>query len=82
MAQDLSARESFSSQPDDPADGSEQDGPGFAMASGSSSQPGQDVGEMLAKFSSTKRGSFRVKAMDLPMLQKPEEPDFSSDAYN
>ena len=29
-----------------------------------------------------RRGSFRVNALDLPILPKPQEPDFSLDAYH
>ncbi|MQL96521.1 hypothetical protein Taro_029195 [Colocasia esculenta] len=85
MAMDLSIRESFASRYDEQeADESGQDGGDYASSSDNPSQPKQDIGAtMLASklSASTRRGAQIMNVIDMPKLQKPEEPDFSADSY-
>ncbi|XP_078438682.1 cyclic nucleotide-gated ion channel 17-like [Wolffia australiana] len=42
---------------------------------------GDGGSSLVSPSGGPRRGSFRVEAMDLPMLKKPEEPDFSCVSY-
>ncbi|XP_020080387.1 cyclic nucleotide-gated ion channel 17-like [Ananas comosus] len=81
MAKGLSLRESLSFKSDD----SGQDEEESSSPSTSASHPKQNlaVSILASRFAaSTRKGSQKVKDMDLPKLQKPDEPDFSAEPYD
>ncbi|KAH7688206.1 Potassium channel voltage-dependent EAG/ELK/ERG protein [Dioscorea alata] len=87
IAKDLSMRESFSSRSEEQADDvyePEEEEP--SPRSGTVSQPQQNfnVTILASKFaaSTRKKGAQKMKAIDMPKLQKPEEPDFSADQFD
>lgn len=87
MAKDLSMRESFSSRSEEQADDVyEQEEEEPSPRSGTVSQPQQNfnVTILASKFaaSTRKKGAQKMKAIDMPKLQKPEEPDFSADQFD
>lgn len=82
MAKSLSMKESFSlsdeGQSQDENDTEEED----STVSNSSQPATQSLGVALlaSRFAAnTRRGAQKMKDVQLPMLQKPEEPDFSAD---
>ncbi|KAE8056524.1 hypothetical protein FH972_013292 [Carpinus fangiana] len=81
LAKNLSMRESFSYSLDGhAADETEQDEEEHPAASSYGSQAKQnlDVTILASRFAAnTRRGAQKVKDVQLPKLQKPEEPDFS-----
>jgi cyclic nucleotide gated channel len=81
LAKNLSMRESFSYSLDGhAADETEQDEEEHPAASSYGSQAKQNLGvTMLASrfAANTRKGAQKVKDVQLPKLQKPEEPDFS-----
>uniref|UniRef100_A0A1D1YUG8 Putative cyclic nucleotide-gated ion channel 14 n=1 Tax=Anthurium amnicola TaxID=1678845 RepID=A0A1D1YUG8_9ARAE len=85
MAKDLSMRESFSCRSNEHAsDESAQHEGDYNFTSVEPSQPKQgiDTTVLVSKFtSSTRRGAQKIDVIDIPKLQKPEEPDFSADSY-
>ncbi|KAJ6827769.1 cyclic nucleotide-gated ion channel 17-like [Iris pallida] len=91
MAKDLSMRElslsaSFASSTSD-GQGAEESEQEKVSRSRSmhASQESKHLGVMLlaSKFAaSTRMGAQKVKGIDMPKLQKPDEPDFSADAYD
>lgn len=83
MAKNLSMRESFSFADDDDhaddEDETEQEDEGSSTKS-NSSQAKQHLGVTIlaSRFAkNTRRGAQKVKDVEMPKLQKPEEPDFS-----
>lgn len=86
MAKDLNLRESFSSRSDEQAaDESGQEEEDSNSSSINPSQPKQNLGVTIlaSKFaSSTRNGAQKIKGIDMPKLQKPDEPDFSADPYD
>ncbi|KAI3468407.1 hypothetical protein Pfo_025070 [Paulownia fortunei] len=80
MAKSLSLRESFYLSHDEqlPDDNDK----GEASATTNSSQAKQNLGVTLlaSRFAAnTRRGAKKIENVELPKLQKPEEPDFSAD---
>jgi cyclic nucleotide gated channel len=76
MAKNLSMRESFSYSLDEQVTDEEE----HPAASSYSSQAKQNLGVTIlaSRFAAnTRRGAQKVKDVELPKLQKPEEPDFS-----
>ncbi|KAK4435701.1 putative cyclic nucleotide-gated ion channel 14 [Sesamum alatum] len=81
LAKSLSMQESFNSSheeelPDDDSDKEE------ASKTVASSQAKQNLGVTIlaSRFAAnTRRGAQKIKNVELPKLQKPEEPDFSAD---
>ncbi|CAL9175440.1 probable cyclic nucleotide-gated ion channel 14 [Musa acuminata AAA Group] len=86
MAKDLSMMESFNSRTDEQAaDESGQEEDEVGTYSTSTSQPKQNLGVTIlaSKFAATTRkGAQKIKGIDMPKLQKPDEPDFSSETYD
>lgn len=92
MAKDLSMRQlsssaSFASSTSDgqPPDESGQEEGGRSSLAANTSQPTKHIGAMMlaSKFAaSTRMGAQNIKEIDMPKLQKPDEPDFSADAYD
>ncbi|KAG1326515.1 putative cyclic nucleotide-gated ion channel 5 [Cocos nucifera] len=86
MAVDLNMRESLSSQSDEQAaDESGQEEEDSNSSSINPSQPRQnlEVTILASKFAaSTRKGVQKIKGIDMPKLQKPDEPDFSADPYD
>ncbi|XP_010914081.1 probable cyclic nucleotide-gated ion channel 14 [Elaeis guineensis] len=86
MAMDLNMRESFSFQSDEQAaDESGQEEEHSNSSSINPSQPKQNLGVTIlaSKFAaSTRKGVQKIKGIDMPKLQKPDEPDFSADPYD
>lgn len=81
MAYDLSMWESFNSRVDE-QESFEYEERG---SSGSSDPSKQKLAATIlaSKFAaSTRKGSQKPKSIDMPKLQKPEEPDFSADGYD
>ncbi|XP_022732315.1 probable cyclic nucleotide-gated ion channel 14 [Durio zibethinus] len=82
MARNLSMMESFSYTPDEQvADETEREEK-QTLASSNSSQVKQNLGVTIlaSRFAAnTRRGAQRMKAVEMPKLQKPEEPDFSAE---
>ncbi|KAF8400415.1 hypothetical protein HHK36_013713 [Tetracentron sinense] len=81
LARDLSMRESFSFEMDeqDPDETGEEEEDHDA-ASANISQVKQNLGVTIlaSRFAAnTRRGAQKVKGVEMPKLQKPEEPDFS-----
>ncbi|XP_073010438.1 cyclic nucleotide-gated ion channel 17-like [Typha latifolia] len=78
MAKDLSLRESFNSRSDESGQDEEENG----NTSMSASHPIQNLGVTIlaSRFAAnTRKGAQKIKGMDMPKLQKPDEPDFSAD---
>ncbi|THU66334.1 hypothetical protein C4D60_Mb05t13060 [Musa balbisiana] len=86
MAKDLSMMESFNSRTDEQAaDESGQEEDEVGTNSTSTSQPKQNLGVTIlaSKFAvTTRKGAQKIKGIDMPKLQKPDEPDFSSETYD
>ncbi|XP_010278053.1 PREDICTED: probable cyclic nucleotide-gated ion channel 14 isoform X2 [Nelumbo nucifera] len=85
MAKDLTMQESFSYPLDEhaPDEAAGQKGEDHAAGSGNLSQVKQNLGVTIlaSRFAAnTKRGAQKIKAVEMPKLQKPEEPDFSTEA--
>lgn len=82
LAQSLSMRESFSSHYE-PSQLDEEDDELEASCGGENSsqvKPNLGVTLLASKFAAnTRREAQKMKDVDLPKLQKPEEPDFSAD---
>lgn len=81
MAKTLSMSESFALSVDEQvARETTQQEEGDSMASSSSSQAKQNLGVTIlaSRFAAnTRRGIQKIKDVEMPKLQKPEEPDFS-----
>ncbi|KAA3477774.1 putative cyclic nucleotide-gated ion channel 14 isoform X2 [Gossypium australe] len=78
----LSTTESFSYPPDEQAANETEQKKEHNLASSNSSQVKQNLGvTMLASrfAANTRRGAQKVKDVEMPKLQKPDEPDFSAE---
>ncbi|XP_008794413.1 probable cyclic nucleotide-gated ion channel 14 [Phoenix dactylifera] len=85
MARDLSMRESFSSQSDEQAAdeaGKEEEDSNSSSTNPSLLKQNLEVMILASKFAaSTRKGAQKIKGIDMPKLQKPDEPDFSAHPY-
>ncbi|CAL5358760.1 hypothetical protein CsSME_00048783 [Camellia sinensis var. sinensis] len=82
MAKNLSMSESFFVRDERLVDENEQDEEKDNTPSANSSQAKQNLGVMIlaSRFAAnTRRGAQKIKDVELPKLQKPEEPDFSAE---
>ncbi|KAI7987963.1 putative cyclic nucleotide-gated ion channel 14 [Camellia lanceoleosa] len=82
MAKNLSMSESFFVRDERLVDENEQDEEKDNTPSANSSQVKQNLGVMIlaSRFAAnTRRGAQKIKDVELPKLQKPEEPDFSAE---
>ncbi|XP_010268357.1 PREDICTED: probable cyclic nucleotide-gated ion channel 14 [Nelumbo nucifera] len=84
MAKDLAMQESFSYPADEHApDEARQEEEESVASSGNPSQIKQNLGVTIlaSRFAANtrRRGAQKVKAVEMPKLQKPEEPDFSTE---
>lgn len=82
-ARNLSMMESFSSYTaDEQAGGGTEEEEEHTLASSNSSQVKQNLGVTIlaSRFAAnTRRGAQKMKDVEMPKLQKPEEPDFSAE---
>ncbi|XP_020681639.1 cyclic nucleotide-gated ion channel 17 [Dendrobium catenatum] len=85
ISKSFSLSESFSSRAESQAtQESEQEEDG-SPSSAESSQPKQNIRAMMlaSKFAAYgRKGAQKSKAIDLPKLKKPDEPDFSADSFD
>lgn len=84
MAKSLSMSESFSLSVDgqtaDDETTQEEAEPSFASSTSSQAKQHLGVTLLASRFAAnTRRGAQKVKKVDMPRLQKPEEPDFSTE---
>ncbi|XVF48207.1 hypothetical protein PTKIN_Ptkin03bG0171600 [Pterospermum kingtungense] len=83
MARNLSMMESFSYHPDEQAGcATEEEEEDHSLASSNSSQVKQNFGVTIlaSRFAANaRRGAQKMKDVEMPKLQKPEEPDFSAE---
>lgn len=82
MAKNLSMRESFSFPTDDQMSDETEQEEGEKSIGSNSSQAKQSLGVTIlaSRFAAnTRRGAQKIKNIELPKLQKPEEPDFSAE---
>ena len=87
MVKDISMRESFASRSEEQASDvyePEEEEPSSRSATVSQSQQNLNVTILASKFaaSTRKKGAQKMKVIDMPKLQKPEEPDFSADQFD
>ncbi|TYI77126.1 hypothetical protein E1A91_D06G124800v1 [Gossypium mustelinum] len=78
----LSTTESFSCPPDEQAANETEQKKEHNLASSNSSQVKQNLGVTIlaSRFAAnTRRGAQKVKDVEMPKLQKPDEPDFSAE---
>ncbi|TYJ30126.1 hypothetical protein E1A91_A06G113500v1 [Gossypium mustelinum] len=78
----LSTTESFSYPPDEQAANETERKKEHSLASSNSSQVKQNLGVTIlaSRFAAnTRRGAQKVKDVEMPKLQKPDEPDFSAE---
>ncbi|KAL0903550.1 hypothetical protein M5K25_027937 [Dendrobium thyrsiflorum] len=85
ISKSFSLSESFSSRAESQAtQESEQEEDG-SPSSAESSQPKQNIRAMMlaSKFAAYgRKGAQKSKAIDMPKLKKPDEPDFSADSFD
>ena len=82
MARNLSMMESFSYPPDEQVADETEEEEEHTLASSDSSQVKQNLGVTIlaSRFATnTQRGAQKMKDVEMPKLQKPEEPDFSAE---
>ncbi|KAK6237104.1 Cyclic nucleotide-binding domain - like 10 [Theobroma cacao] len=82
MARNLSAMESLSYPPDEQAAYETEQEEEHTLAPSNSSQVIQNLGVTIlaSRFAAnTRRGAQKMKDVEMPKLQKPEEPDFSEE---
>jgi cyclic nucleotide gated channel len=84
MAKSLSMSESFSLSVDgqtaDDETTQEEAEPSFASSTSSQAKQHLGITILASRFAAnTRRGAQKVKKVDMPRLQKPEEPDFSTE---
>ncbi|CAI9784757.1 unnamed protein product [Fraxinus pennsylvanica] len=86
LAKRLSMRESFSYSRDEQLsdeNGQEEDEKKSTAANSSQVKQHLGVTILASRFAAnTRRGAQKLKDVELPKLQKPEEPDFSADPYD
>lgn len=84
MDKNLSMMESFSCTHDEQvADETEHEEEEYSNLSSTSSQAKQNLGVTIlaSRFAAnTRRGAQKIKDVEMPKLQKPDEPDFSAEA--
>ncbi|XWS72807.1 hypothetical protein CRYUN_Cryun02cG0072200 [Craigia yunnanensis] len=82
MARNLSMMESFSYPPEEQVADETEQKEEHILASSNSSQVKQNLGVTIlaSRFAAnTRRGAQKMKDVEMPKLQKPEEPDFSAE---
>ncbi|KAK6944271.1 Cyclic nucleotide-binding domain [Dillenia turbinata] len=81
MAKDLRMMESFAlSENMDPGTEHEEDDPSTESSISSNQKPNLGVTILASRFAaSTRRGIQKIKGVEMPKLQKPDEPDFSAE---
>ncbi|KAF8392950.1 hypothetical protein HHK36_021190 [Tetracentron sinense] len=82
MAKDLSVHESFSMDEQAADETGQEEEEDHATSSENPSQAKQNLGVTIlaSRFAAnTRRGAQKIKRVEMPKLQKPEEPDFSTE---